>query len=261
MLRHHCVSCPRNFLFADEFQSRLSSSCSRVFLCDVCHCTRAHEEKMLRHLRNDSHCSASEYLSDSATMTLHQCVRRSSLKLNEKPTELFDSIIVKNTSSRSNSSRLSFVQICPFCDETFSSVNACAMHSYLRHSAEFVYSVGFASQTFDFVVHRRAEHVPELKQTKRTLSFYFCSIDECFHRTKDFFAFRTHLISTHGDAVFHPSNETLKVKIQEFPRPETFLHITPFHQKNRRDIEEELRALEQLDRNVERRAELLKTLL
>lgn len=70
------------------------SSWSRVYVCDICHCTRALEDNMIRHLQTELHLSATEYLTDSVTMTLHHCVRRSCVQMNRNTQRIVDSIIV-----------------------------------------------------------------------------------------------------------------------------------------------------------------------
>ena len=97
--RHSCMTCPLNFLSIDDStiktsSSSSSSSWSRVYVCDICHCTRALEDNMIRHLQTELHLSATEYLTDSVTMTLHHCVRRSCVQMNRNAPRIVDSIIV-----------------------------------------------------------------------------------------------------------------------------------------------------------------------
>jgi hypothetical protein len=65
-------------------------------MCDICHCTRALENNMNRHLDTELHLSATEYLTDSATMILNHCVRRSCVQMNEHNGNTFDSTIVRS---------------------------------------------------------------------------------------------------------------------------------------------------------------------
>ena len=88
------MSCPLNFSLLNDSDSKISTW-SHIFVCDICHCSRTLEENMIRHLKTELHLSATEYLTDTVTMTLHHCFRRSSLKLQVDEQQKSDSIIVR----------------------------------------------------------------------------------------------------------------------------------------------------------------------
>ena len=93
---HRCKTCPLNFVSIHEMKLiSSSSSWSHVYMCDICHCTRALEDNMIRHLETEFHYSASEYLADSSTMILQYCLRRSCIRLNRCKSIISESLIVK----------------------------------------------------------------------------------------------------------------------------------------------------------------------
>lgn len=92
-LQHSCTTCPLDLVLVDDTQLN-SSLWSHVYICDICHCTRASEDNMIRHLETELHLSATEYQADSATMTLNHCIRRSCIQLCKHDTNMLDSIIV-----------------------------------------------------------------------------------------------------------------------------------------------------------------------
>ncbi|CAF1174142.1 unnamed protein product [Rotaria sordida] len=250
-LQHICVTCPLNFISIDDTKLT-SSSWSRVYMCDICHCTRALEDNMIRHLESELHLSATEYRTDSATMILNHCIRRSCIQMNRYDKNTFDSIIV-----------------CPICYEPFSNVNSCAIHSHLSHNMDYIYSIASIFQTFDLIIKQddicmecneqfktlsllvkhlnESNHGPH--ETDKLISLFLCRINKCYYRTKHFFNFKTHLISIHNNS-FNSIDRTIKVKIKQFIKPYTYMHITRFLHKNQSDINEELKAFEQLEYDV-----------
>ncbi|CAF3618025.1 unnamed protein product [Rotaria sp. Silwood1] len=247
-LQHICVTCPLNFISIDDTKLS-SSSWSHVYMCDICHCTRALEDNMIRHLENELHLSATEYRTDSATMILNHCIRRSCIQMNRYDKNTFDSII-----------------ICPICYEPFSNVNSCTIHSHISHNMDYIYSIASIFQTFDLIIKQDdncIEYNEQFKilstfnktldennhgshETDRLISLFLCPFNKCDYRTKHFFNFKTHLISTHNNS-FNSIDGKIKIKIKQFIKPNTYMHIARFLHKNQLDINEELSALEQLE--------------
>jgi hypothetical protein len=64
-------------------------------LCAICHCTRTLEDNMSRHFETELYLSATEYLTDSATMILNHCIRQSCVQMNGHDESTLDSIIVR----------------------------------------------------------------------------------------------------------------------------------------------------------------------
>ncbi len=94
--QHIFVTCPLNFVSVND-TTLTSSSWSHVYMCDICHCTRALEDNMIRHLQTELHLSATEYRTDSATMILNHCLRRSCIQFNgyDETNSTLESIAVR----------------------------------------------------------------------------------------------------------------------------------------------------------------------
>ncbi len=156
--------------------------------------------------------------------------------------------------------------MCPICYEPFSSVNCCAIHSKFSHNIDYIYSIATVSQIIDLIIKHDhtcmecneqfqtlsllIQHLDEsshgLHETDRLLPLFLCSMNKCYYRPKDFFNFKTHLIFMHSN-LFNSVDEMIRIKIKQLNKPHTYMHMTRFLHKNQRDINEELRALEQLE--------------
>ncbi|CAF3657512.1 unnamed protein product [Rotaria sp. Silwood1] len=131
---------------------------------------------------------------------------------------------------------------------------------------DYIYSIASIFQTFDLIIKQDdncIEYNEQFKilstfnktldennhgshETDRLISLFLCPFNKCDYRTKHFFNFKTHLISTHNNS-FNSIDGKIKIKIKQFIKPNTYMHIARFLHKNQLDINEELSALEQLE--------------
>jgi len=128
-------------------------------------------------------------------------------------------------------------------------VNSCGLHTKFAHNLDCIYSIASISRTLNLTIQFDEENNHEFQSTEKIFYLFLCPILKCDYQTTHFSHFKTHLFVQHKNS-FDPIYRTIQIKIKELLKPYSYMHTANFRQKTRRDIDEELQALENLEQDM-----------
>ena len=252
-LFHACEKkfCPRNLNSINDKYSDGATNTSLVYACDYCQLVLSIRERMVNHLNDYNHYSASEYI----------------VERNEHESKIK---YIKSRSSLKNFNVDNSIGVfCPQCNFCFTSgVLACATHYKYVHNPfgnEYLYALSERKRVDEFEVDKahscfdcgqkfkkltdlvahldNSKHFPYAKQNE--INVFNCPFDSCKFISINFFTFKTHILS-------HPffnrpaqsdqlSDMRVLIKINVYPVPNSFFHVTKFSTE---DQKEEVNAID-----------------
>jgi hypothetical protein len=270
-LRHACCEnetehhekqiCPRLI----NNSSSLNNSNKKFFMCDFCFSKEDFEHKMLEHLLNLKHYSASEYYSIDSNSNQYELSKRCSVKSFNQINKLKSGIF------------------CPKCDFFFEhDIQACALHYFYIHDSSkshFIYSVYDLNDLHELQISKehscptcmtkfkkltelvthleKVKHFPHA-QNEQQINVFHCSLDKCTFKSTNFFAFKTHILSHshfNKQQQQQPQSkitnvDSVKCKVEIYTKSNAFFHMTNFqHDLNLK--QENLSELEAIDSLLE----------